>query len=126
MATRKIKDAVDLLTNEKVYFKGHAQATYMSNGQTVEDAVLNAGGSIKFKDLSANSWVSDNTYKDFPYKCVLTCSGVTENDYAEVVFDVEQASSGIYAPVCETDTNTVTIWSAIDTAITIPAIIITK
>lgn len=80
----------------------------------------------KFKNVQASTWVSDSTYSEFPYKCVLTCSGVTANDYAEVVFDVEQASSGTYAPVCETGTNTVTIWSAIDTAITIPAIIITK
>lgn len=80
----------------------------------------------KFKNVQASTWISDSTYSEFPYKCVLTCSGVTANDYAEVVFDVEQASSGTYAPVCETGTNTVTIWSSSDMAITIPAIIITK
>ena len=48
MAIRKIKDAKDLSTNELIYFKGHAQATYMSDGRTVEDAVNNigTGGSI--------------------------------------------------------------------------------
>jgi hypothetical protein len=40
MATRQIKDAKDLTTNELIYFKGHAQATYMSDGRTVEDAIL--------------------------------------------------------------------------------------
>ena len=46
MANRKIKDAKDLTTNELVYFRGHAKATYMSNGATVEDAInsLNNGG----------------------------------------------------------------------------------
>lgn len=39
MATRKIKDAKDLDTNELIYFKGHAQATFMSNGQTVEEII---------------------------------------------------------------------------------------
>lgn len=39
MSIRKIKDAKDLDTNELIYFKGHAQATFMSNGWTVEDAV---------------------------------------------------------------------------------------
>lgn len=43
MATRKIKDAKDLTTNELIYFKGHAKATYMSNGMTVEDAINNIG-----------------------------------------------------------------------------------
>lgn len=36
---RKVKDAVDLSTNEKVYFRGHAKATYMSDGRTVEEAI---------------------------------------------------------------------------------------
>lgn len=43
MATRKIKDAKDLTTNELIYFKGHAKATYMSNGKTVEDAINQIG-----------------------------------------------------------------------------------
>lgn len=56
MATRKIKDAKDLSTNELIYFKGHAQATYMSNGTTVEDAINNikvnggGGGNIDLSD----------------------------------------------------------------------------
>ena len=44
MATRKIKDAKDLSTNELIYFKGHAQATYMSDGRTVEEAINSGGG----------------------------------------------------------------------------------
>ena len=39
MSTRKIKDAKDLSTNELIYFKGHAKATYMSDGSTVEDRI---------------------------------------------------------------------------------------
>lgn len=41
MSTRKIKDAKDLSTNELVYLKGHAQATFMSDGRTVEEAINN-------------------------------------------------------------------------------------
>lgn len=43
MATRKIKDAQDTTTNELIYFKGHAKATYMSDGSTVEDAINQIG-----------------------------------------------------------------------------------
>lgn len=39
MATRKIKDLKDLDTGELIYARGHAKATYMSNGQSVEDAI---------------------------------------------------------------------------------------
>lgn len=38
---RKVKDAKDLSSNELIYFKGHAKATYMSDGSTVEDALNN-------------------------------------------------------------------------------------
>lgn len=36
---RKVKDAVDLTTNEKIYFKGHAKATYLSDGRNVEEGI---------------------------------------------------------------------------------------
>lgn len=49
MSTRKIKDAKDLRDGSLIYFKGHAKATYMSDGSTVEDAInainQNGGGS---------------------------------------------------------------------------------
>lgn len=58
MSTRQIKDAKDLTTNELIYFKGHAQATYMSDGRTVEEAVNSmsggsgGGGSIDTSNLA--------------------------------------------------------------------------
>lgn len=44
MSTRNIKDAKDLDTGELIYFKGHAQATFMSDGRTVEEAISNIDG----------------------------------------------------------------------------------
>ena len=44
MEKRKIKDALDLDTGEKIYFRSHAEATYMSDGRTVEQAVKQGGG----------------------------------------------------------------------------------
>ena len=47
MATRAIKDAKDLSTNELIYFKGHAKATYMSDGRNVEEVITGTGeGSV--------------------------------------------------------------------------------
>ena len=43
MANRIIKDAKDTKSNELIYFRGHAKATYMSDGRTVEDAINSAG-----------------------------------------------------------------------------------
>lgn len=54
MATRQIKDAKDLSTNELIYFKGHAKATYMSDGRTVEEAITAySGGSSSGTDDSS-------------------------------------------------------------------------
>lgn len=46
MSTRKVKEAKDLESNELIYFKGHAKATYMSDGRSVEDAInqIKVGG----------------------------------------------------------------------------------
>lgn len=81
---------------------------------------------LKFENLTASSWVSDATYTDYPYRCDVACTGVTAEMYAEVVFSLAQATSGDYAPLCETKANAVSIWSATNTSVTIPTIIITK
>lgn len=55
MSTRKIKEAKDLSSGELIYFKGHAKATYMSDGSTVEDSInqlKNNSGSGGNADLS--------------------------------------------------------------------------
>ena len=36
---RQVLDAKYLTTNEKIYFKGHAKATYLSDGRNVEEAI---------------------------------------------------------------------------------------
>lgn len=81
---------------------------------------------VYFTNITASAWVSDSTYSDFAYRCDLSCQGVTPNDYAEVVFGVEQSTSGDYAPVCESRSNAVRIWSAKNSVIVVPTIIISK
>jgi hypothetical protein len=41
IGSRKVKDLIDNQTQEPIYIKGHAQATFMSDGATVEDAINN-------------------------------------------------------------------------------------
>lgn len=58
--TRKVKDAKDLYTDELIYFTGHAKATYMSDGSTVEDSISNIKHLIELtyselKELRTNS-----------------------------------------------------------------------
>ena len=105
----------DYLTEEEI---AEAYATVESL-EAKQDKVL------KFTNLAASQWVSDTTYEGYPYRCDVTCSGVTANNYAEVVFALSQATSGSYAPLCETKANAVSIWSSENTSITIPTILVT-
>lgn len=50
MSTRKIMNAKDLSTNELIYFRGHAKATYMSDGTTTVEDAINA---IDISNVSA-------------------------------------------------------------------------
>ena len=77
---------------------------------------------LTFSNVTASNWVVDNTYADYGYKCDLTCQGITANSVVEVMFGMAEATSGNYAPVCETSADTVTIYSKVNTSITIPVI----
>lgn len=79
---------------------------------------------LVFTNVSASSWVSDSTYTDYEYKCELSCSGVTANDFAQVIFAPTEADSGNYATVCQTGSGTVTIYSKVNDTITIPSIVV--
>lgn len=64
MATRKIKDAKDLATDELIYFKGHAKATFMSDGRSVEDVIKGLGSAYPTIEVSAadSLVLQPNTY----------------------------------------------------------------
>lgn len=125
---RQIAAKQDAITDLAEIREGASKgATALQEHQDISHlATKEESVSLKFTDLSASSWVSDSTYADYPYRCDLTCEGVTANDYADVAFSVEQVESGDYAPVCETKANVVSIWSAVNTSITVPTIIIIR
>lgn len=104
------------------------QAQYNSMVKNADELYLTPiegpGKFLTFSNISASTWVSDSTYTGYSYKCVLTCNGVTANDYAQVIFAPTEANSGNYANVCLSGTNSVTIYGKVNTSITIPTIVI--
>lgn len=70
-------------------------------------------------------FVVDTTYTDFGYKKALALSGVTNTMIPEIIFNLTQATSGIYAPIVESYNGGVYLYaSEIPTDIfTIPVII---
>ena len=93
MTTRKIKDAKDLSTNELIYFRGHAQATYMSDGRTVEDVVNNAGGGGTSDDIR---YFTDFTVEQVKDACE-RFSLMSSNDITSLV-NAMQANKIICVP----------------------------
>ena len=79
---------------------------------------------LSFTNIAATNWVSDTEYTDFGYKCDLVCVGTTSNTFAQVTFDIPEVMSGNYAPVCDTSTDTVTIYSKVADGITVSSIIV--
>lgn len=69
---------------------------------------------------------SDTTYANYGYKGIITATGSTPNDFATVVFSHTESISGNYSPVCLTGTNSVTIYSKVNTGVTVSSVIINK
>lgn len=80
MAERKLKDAV--VNGEKVYFRNHAKATFMSSGETVENAVCNVSSAIptKVSDL-------DNDADFAPASAIPTKVSQLDNDSSYATVD---------------------------------------
>lgn len=94
--------------------------------QNVVDATYKAPFEKTFNDVAASTWSSDTTYTNYGYKCELTISGVLATDYASVIFAHTEAISGNYSPICLTSTDKVTIYSKVNTSITISNITIKR
>ena len=95
------------------------------NGQPIVGSG-NVETSIKFINVKANNWISDTTYADYPYKATIKITGITSSMAAEIILNVTEAVSGNYAPICETFDGGVCIYSKVNTAITIPTILVVK
>lgn len=101
MSIRKVKDAKDLSSNELIYFKGHAKATYMSNGATVEDAInsLQSGGSGSVDlenyytkaEIDAKGFVTDVVY-ELPLRMLEEEQGVLTAEEANAIINAEIVS----------------------------------
>ena len=81
---------------------------------------------LYYSNVSASTWVADTTYTGYGFKCDLTASGVTSSMYPIVTLGAVEAISGNYHPICNSGTNIVTIYSKVNTTITIPLIKILK
>ena len=78
------------------------------------------------KTIATSAWASDTTYTEYPYRASFALPSITALSFVEIVFSPADATSGNFAPVCDTYNGGVYIYAKAvpDAAITIPTIII--
>ena len=81
---------------------------------------------VCYTNLTASEWVADSSVEGYSYRCDLDCACVKPADYAEVLFTKEESLSGNYAAICETKDGVVSIWGAVNKAVTIPMVMVER
>ena len=88
---------------------------YLQTGDSFGAQEMNelVGRVLTFTNVAVptSAWVSGG-HPDFPYYADVSCQGVTENHMPNVVFDVEDSTSGIFCPVCQSYSNVVRIFAS--------------
>lgn len=82
--------------------------------------------SAKAVSVAASGWSSNTTMSGYSYRASIAITGCTADHMPIVTFDNAQAASGNYCPVAETYAGGVYIWSKVNTAITVPSVIVVK
>ena len=82
--------------------------------------------SYKITDVAVSSWSASTKYADYGYEAQINIANLTEDDFVNVVFSVTDANSGNYGSAIEQYAGYILIFSSVNTAITIPTIVVTK
>lgn len=107
-------------------YTSSSTVTYPSSKALKDGLTTKQDTNLIFTNVSADNWVADTTYSNFGYKCELTCSGVDSTMTALIIFDPDDNVNNDYANISLIGTNTITIYSKVNTTITIPKIIVLK
>lgn len=113
---------------DKVPGKGLSSEDYTTTEKTKLGS-LNAAIIVKNNTpVPTSAWTSDSTYTEYPYKGTIPITGCTSNHIPEVAFSLDDAISGIFAPVADSYTGGVYIYAKEKptSAMTIPTIKLTK
>ena len=77
-------------------------------------------------NISAASFVSDSTYEEYGYRAQIVLSGVTASMLPEVIFGLDDAVSGIFAPIVESFSGGIYVYASEQPsgATTVPTIVV--
>ena len=77
---------------------------------------------LLLQNVTVSNWVADTTYADFPYKGSIFNDNIKSSTVIYVIFNLTDATSGIYCPVCNTANGVLYIYSKNSDSVTIPTI----
>ena len=77
---------------------------------------------LLLQNVTVSNWVADTTYADFPYKGSIFNDKIKSSTVMYVIFNLTDATSGIYCPVCNTENGVLYIYSKNSNSVTIPTI----
>lgn len=80
----------------------------------------------KLEDTSVSTWAPSTKYVDFAFEAQINIADLSEADFVNVVFGVNDANSGNYAAAIEQYAGYILVFSKVNTVITIPTIVVTK
>lgn len=110
----------------KLFSVAKSIADLGSGGEITPESIGAERSKLAFYNVSVGTsvWVEDTTYRKYPFRAAVTLSGVTSAMTADVVFGVDDATSGNFAPVNETYGGGVYVYAAAipEATITIPRI----
>ena len=119
------RKTIHILLSSGTDYPYHWEYTYWTmGGITQNSGWIGFQTAPKVVNNVSPTWVSDATYADYGYKGTITISGVTSSMRPEVTFGVDEALSGNYAPICNAVSGGVEIYGKVDTAITIPTVVV--
>lgn len=113
-------------------------ATHTSQISTINNQITginNTLPTLQVKNLNFSNvvvaiggFVADTTYADFPFRASVTLAGVLATMIPTVNFNLADATSGIYAPICTTYDGGVYLYAtkANTVAVTIPTIVLQR
>ena len=105
---------------------------YTSGGELIqycpddEKGLVDSNYTYKIEDTVVANWTTSEKYAGYGYQAQINIADLTEDDFVNVVFSVTDANSGNYAAAIEQYAGYILIFASVNTAITIPTIVVTK
>ena len=113
------------ITSHKDVTDKNAETDFLHATQAQHDRWTN-NYSYKIEDTSVSTWADSTAYAGYGYQAQINIADLSESDFVNVVFGVNDAVSGNYAPAIEIYSGYILVFSKVNTTITIPTIEITK